>query len=93
MYRRSRFFAAFLAAALTFGGLMATLGPDHYRNAWHRHHHMCGCWMMNDERMNGCDDQMCPSEDHGRFERHYRYMQDEPVAPPMQEIRKDTVKK
>jgi hypothetical protein len=49
--------------------------------------------MMNNERMNGCDDQMCPNEDHGRFERHYRYMQDEPVAPPKQEMRKDSVKK
>ncbi len=93
MYRRSRFLVGFLAAALTFGGLMATLGPDHFHRAMHWHHRMGGCCMFHDERMNGCDDRMDPYEEHERFERRYHYMQDEPVAPPRQEMRKDSVKK
>jgi hypothetical protein len=35
MKRKPRFFIGFLAAAITFGTLMATIGPRHYR------HHKC----------------------------------------------------
>ena len=38
MKRKPRFFIGFLAAAITFGTLMATIGPRH-----HKHHvHHCG---------------------------------------------------
>jgi hypothetical protein len=36
MKRKPRFFIGFLAAAITFGTLMATIGPRHYRH--HSHH-------------------------------------------------------
>lgn len=38
MKRKPRFFIGFLAAAITFGTLMATIGPRHYKH--HTHH--CG---------------------------------------------------
>jgi hypothetical protein len=38
MKRKPRFFIGFLAAAITFGTLMATIGPRHYK---HRAHHCC----------------------------------------------------
>jgi hypothetical protein len=86
MYRRSRFLIGFLAAALTFGGLMATLGPEHFHRAWHRHHRMDNCCMYNEERMNSCDE---PE----RFERYERHERTERVVTPMQEMKKDSVKK
>jgi len=92
MYRRSKFLVAFLAAALTFGGLMVTLGPEHFHRAWHWHHHMRNCCIYNDDRMNGCDDRMSPYDGHEpRYERHYRYER-EPMAPPRQEMRNDSIK-
>lgn len=36
MKRKPRFFIGFLAATLTFGTLMATIGPRHFRH--HSHH-------------------------------------------------------
>ena len=36
MKRKPRFFIGFLAAAITFGTLMATIGQRHYRH--HSHH-------------------------------------------------------
>lgn len=36
MKRKPRFFIGFLAAAITFGTLMATFGPRHFRH--HSHH-------------------------------------------------------
>jgi len=93
MYRRSRFLIGFLAAALTFGGLMATMGPEHFHRALHWHHRMGSCCMYNDERMDGCDDRMGgPYDGHDRYDRHYRYEQDEPVAPPRHEMEKDSIK-
>jgi hypothetical protein len=35
MKRKPRFFIGFLAAAITFGTLMATIGPRHYRHLSH----------------------------------------------------------
>jgi hypothetical protein len=47
MKRKPRFFIGFLAAAITFGTLMATIGPRHFKNRSHHcyykqgnHHHM-----------------------------------------------------
>lgn len=84
MYRRSRFLIGFLAAALTFGGLMTTLGPDHFHRAWHWHHDRSNCCRYDEERMDRCDE---PE----RFERYDRYQKDARVATPMQEMRTDTV--
>ena len=36
MKRKPRFFIGFLAAAITFGTLTATIGPRHFRH--HSHH-------------------------------------------------------
>jgi len=91
MYRRSRFLIGFLTAALTFGGLMATLGPEHFHRSL-RWHHMGNCCMYHgyqDDRMNSCDE---PE----RYERHYRYERyhyNEPERAPVQTMRTDTVKK
>ncbi len=38
MKRKPRFFIGFLAAAITFGTLMATIGQRHFK---HRSHHCC----------------------------------------------------
>lgn len=38
MKRKPRFFIGFLAAAVTFGTLMATLGPRHYKHHQCHHH-------------------------------------------------------
>ena len=89
MYRRSRFLIGFLAAALTFGGLMATLGPEHFHRSLLWHHHMENCCLDNDDRMNNFDE---PE----RYERHYRYerfQQNEPAATPMPAIKTDSVTK
>jgi len=86
MYRRSRFLIGFLAAALTFGGLMATVGPEHFHRAWHWHHHMNSCCMYNEERMNSCDE----PERYERYERHERT---ERAVTPMQDMKQDSVKK
>ena len=89
MYRRSRFLIGFLAAALTFGGLMATLGPEHFHRSLRWHHHMENCCMDNQDRMNNFDE---PE----RYERHYRYerfRQNEPAAAPMPGIKTDSVTK
>ena len=89
MYRRSRFLIGFLAAALTFGGLMATLGPEHFHRSLHWHHHMGNCCMDNEDRMNNFDE---PE----RYERHYRYERfrhDEPAEAPMPGMKTDSVKK
>lgn len=42
----SRFLIGFAAFALTFGTLMATLGPQQFNahGAHHRHHHHHGCY-------------------------------------------------
>ena len=88
MYRRSRFLIGFLAAALTFGGLMATFGPEHFHRSLHFHHRFGNCCMYNDERMNPCDD------GPERFERHYRYerfQQNEPAEAPL-DTKTDSVK-
>jgi hypothetical protein len=37
MKRKPRFFIGFLAAAITFGTLMATIGPRHHK--YHNCHH------------------------------------------------------
>jgi hypothetical protein len=86
MYRRSRFIIGFLAAALTFGGLMATIGPEHFERAWHSHHHMDHCCMYNGERMNSCDE---PE----RFERYDRHERIQREVSPMPEMKADSVKK
>ena len=89
MYRRSRFLIGFLAAVLTFGGLMATLGPEHFHRSLYWHHHMGNCWMDNNDRMNNFDE---PE----RYERHYRYERfrnNEPAAAPMPEMKTDSLKK
>ena len=91
MYRRSKFLIGFLAAALTFGGLMATLGPEHFHRSLRWHHMGNGCMYneFNDDRMNSCDE---PE----RFERHYRYdryHENEPVGAPMQNMNTDSIKK
>ena len=89
MYRRSRFLIGFLAAALTFGGLMATMGPEHFHRSLRWHHHMENCCMDNQDRMNNFDE---PE----RYERHYRYerfRQDEPAEAPMPGMKTDSVKK
>jgi fatty acid desaturase len=88
MYRRSRFLIGFLAAALTFGGLMATFGPEHFHRSMHWHHHFGNCCMYNDDRMNSCDE---PE----RFERQYRferYRNNEPATAPMPTTKTDSVK-
>jgi hypothetical protein len=36
MKRKPRFFIGFIAAAITFGTLMATIGPRHFKH--HSHH-------------------------------------------------------
>ena len=86
MYRRTRFLIGFLAAALTFGSLMATIGPEHFHRAWHWHHPMNGCCMYNEERMNQCDE----PERFERYERHERSVQ---TVTPLQELKKDSLKK
>lgn len=86
MYSRSRFIIGFLAAALTFGGLMATVGPDHFHRAWHGHHRIDNCCIYNDDRMNSY-------EEPERFERYERHERSERAVTPMQEMKKDTVKK
>jgi hypothetical protein len=43
MKRKPRFFIGFLAAAITFGTLMATIGPRHFKH--HSHH----CYDKHDE--------------------------------------------
>jgi len=86
MYRKSRFIIGFLAAALTFGGLMATFGPEHFERSWHSHHHMNHCCMYNEERMNSCDE---PE----RFERYEHHVRIHREAVPMQEMKTDSVKK
>jgi len=91
MYRRSKFLIGFLAAALTFGGLMATLGPEHFHRSLRWHHMGNGCMYneFNDDRMNSCDE---PE----RYERHYRYdryHENEPVGAPMQNMNTDSIKK
>jgi len=86
MYRRSRFLIGFLAAALTFGGLMATVGPEHFHRAWHWHHHMNNCCMYNEERMNSYDE----PERYERYERHERT---ERAVSPVQDMKQDSVKK
>lgn len=87
MYRRSRFLIGFLAAALTFGGLMATLGPEHFHRAWYWHHHRSNCCMYDEERRDRCDE----PERFDRYNRYDRYQKDTRVATPMQEMRNDTV--
>jgi len=81
MYRRTRFLIGFLAAALTFGGLMATVGPEHFTRALHCHPHMDNCCMYNEERTNSCD----------RPERFERYERHERATSPIEET--DSVKK
>jgi len=44
MSRKSRFLVGLTAAALTFGGLFATMGPEHFnggRPMCHPHEHHC----------------------------------------------------
>jgi len=87
MYRRSRLLIGFLAAALTFGGLMATLGPEHFHRSLHWHHYMENCCMDNADRMNNFDE---PE----RYERHYRYERfrhNEPAAAPIPGMKTDSV--
>ena len=87
MYRRSRFLIGFLAAALTFGGLMATFGPEHFQRSLCFHHRFGNCCMYNDDRMNPCDG---PE----RFERHNRYerfQQNEPAEAPLKDSKTDSV--
>jgi hypothetical protein len=45
MKRKPRFFIGFLAAAITFGTLMATIGPRHYKH----HSHHCGDHQWNEK--------------------------------------------
>ena len=55
MSRKSRFIVGLTAAALTFGGLYATMGPDHFnggRPMCHPHHHCC----MQEQQDNHCSD-------------------------------------
>ena len=89
MYRRSRFLIGLLAAALTFGGLMATFGPEHFHRSLRWHHHMENCFMYNDNRMNNCD---LPEryEQHSRYE---RFNYNDPALAPIKEMKTDTVKK
>ena len=89
MYRRSRFLIGFLAAALTFGGLMATLGPEHFHRSLHWHHHMGNCCMDNEDRMSNFDEPE-PYERHYRYE---RFRHDEPAEAPMPGMKTDSVKK
>ena len=88
MYRRSRFLIGFLAAALTFGSLMATFGPEHFHRSMYFHHRYGNCCMYNDEHMN-------PYDEPERFERHYRYerfQQNEPAEAPLKDSKTDSVK-
>ena len=90
MYRRSRILIGFLAAALTFGGLMATLGPEHFHRSLHwRHHHMGNCCMYNNDRRDNYDE----PERYERPERYDRYRQNDEDVAPMQEMKTDSVKK
>jgi len=87
MNRRSRFITGFLAAALTFGGLMATLGPEPFYRSLYKHHHMENCCMDNDNRLYNFDE---PE----RYERHYRYERfrhNEPAAAPVPGMKADSV--
>jgi len=88
MYRRSRFLIGFLAAALTFGGLMATIGPEHFHRSMRWHPRMGNCGMYYD-RMNQCDE----PERYERHERYERYRMNEPETSPMEEMKTDSVKK
>ena len=87
MYRRSRFLIGLLAAALTFGGLMATMGPDHFHRAMRWHHHMDNCCMYNDERSNQYDE----DERYERPESYERYERNESAEAPL--MKTDTLKK
>ncbi len=93
MYRRSRFIIGLIAAVVTFGGLMATMGPEHFQRAWHWHPRMENCCMYNDERMNRCDERMSPYDGPERYGQHDRYLRNEPAAPPRGEMRTDTIRK
>jgi hypothetical protein len=88
MYRRSRFLIGFLAAALTFGGLMATFGPEHFHRSLHFHHRFGNCCMYNDERMNPCDG----PERFERQSRYERFQQNEPAEAPLKDSKTDSVK-
>jgi len=85
MYRRTRFIIGFLAAAITFGGLMATYGPEHFERAWYSHHHMDHCCMFNGERGNSCNE----PDRFERYERHEHVLRE---AAPVQEMKTDSVK-
>ena len=89
MYRRSRFLIGFLAAALTFGGLMAALGPEHFHRSLCWRHHMENCCMDNDDRKNNIDE----PERYERHSRYERFHQDEPAEATMSDIKTDSVKK
>lgn len=56
MSRKSRFLVGFTAAALTFGGLFATMGPAQFnggRPMCHPHGHHC---CMQEENYRHCDE-------------------------------------
>ena len=48
MKRKSRFFIGFIAAALTFGTLFATIGPKRFM----RHKHHCHASQCNNDNVN-----------------------------------------
>ena len=79
MYRRSRFLIGLIASAVTFGSLMATMGPDHFNRAWHHRHYMENCW-MHEKRSNDCCEQS-EKQDH------------EKVIILREVIKNDTIKK
>jgi len=65
MSRKSRFLVGLTAAALTFGGLFATMGPEHFNGgrpmcSSHEHH----CCMQEQHDRHCCDSKTDKTVDH-----------------------------